>query len=129
MATPPDHGVMVLIDEMLGTFIVASGSQLRLCIEGVLYAPDDSIPETIANLTNPPRDARGYVVRHLTRRLGAEVGQWPPTARSFLFQEIDAYVISARSDGTIVARPPSPEALPHRNAAAAAGHRQPPATS
>lgn len=107
MAMPHDASAVTVIDEMLGTHVVFSGMQLKLCIEGALYAPEDRIPEAVAEVSNSTRFARDYVAKHLTRRFGANEGRWPLSARFFLFQQADAYSFSAQPDGTMVAIPAS----------------------
>lgn len=92
------------VDEMLGTYLLTSGQIVRLYVDGILYAPDDALSETIGNfLPDPSRHARDYVIWHLTRRLGDNENQWPLMARFFLRQQRNDYVFSTQLDGTIVA--------------------------
>lgn len=97
-------GAMTVIDEMLGTHIIAAGFQFRLCVEGALYAPEDEIPGKGAfDLQFSAVTARNHVMRHLTRRLGANQDAWPQSARLFLMQDLGQYQYSAKTDGTLVA--------------------------
>lgn len=92
------------VDEMLGAYLVSSGPIVRLYVDGILYASDDALSETIGNfLPDPSRHARDYVIWHLTRRLGDKESEWPLTARFFLRQQRNDYVFSTQLDGTIVA--------------------------